>query len=159
MLDIDPNLRLWGWFFLALYIGAMLVFGFLGMRRVRNSDDFATARSSYGPLFLAFALTATAASGGTFIGIPALAYKAGFSTLWYAFVYPLGVYAGIAICLRGIRRAGENFGTRSMPEYLGDRFDSEVLRLCVSVFLDAVDVLPRRTTALRRGDVQQNDGY
>jgi SSS family transporter len=134
MLEVDPNLRLWGWFFLVIYIGAMLVFGYMGMRRVRSSDDFATARGGYGPVFLAFALTATAASGGTFIGIPALAYKYGFSTLWYAFVYPLGVYIGLTLCLRGIRRAGANFGTRSMPEYLGDRFDSEALRLCVSIF-------------------------
>jgi len=134
MLDVDPNLRLWGWFFLTIYICAMLVFGFLGMRRVRNSDDFATARAGYGPLFLAFALTATAASGGTFIGIPAIAYKVGFSALWYAFVYPLGLYIGLIICLRGIRRAGDSFGTRSMPEYLGDRFDSEAMRICVSLF-------------------------
>jgi SSS family transporter len=112
----------------------MLVFGYIGMRRVRGSDDFATARSSYGPVFLAFALTATAASGGTFIGIPAIAYKSGFCALWYALAYPLGAYVGLTICLRGIRRAGANFGTRSIPEYLGDRFDSEVLRVCVSVF-------------------------
>lgn len=134
MLEVDPDLRLWGWFFLVLYIGAMLAFGVIGMRRVRSTDDFATARGSYGPLFLAFALTATAASGGTFIGIPALAYKTGFSALWYAFVYPIGVYVGLIICLGGIRRAGTAFGTRSMPEYLGDRFDSDALRLCVSLF-------------------------
>ena len=60
----------------------MIVLGAIGMRRVSNSDDFATARRSYGPIFLAFALTATAASGGTFIGIPALAYKTGFPALW-----------------------------------------------------------------------------
>ncbi len=131
---IDPNLRWWGWFFLALYIAAMMFFGYLGMRRVRSSDDFATARGAYGPLFLAFALTATTASGGTFIGIPGLGYKAGFSALWYAFVYPLGVYAGLLVCLRGIRRAGSTFGTRSMPEYLGDRYDSEALRICAAVF-------------------------
>ncbi len=134
MTDVDPSLRLWGWFFLIVYIGVMMVFGYLGMRRVHSSDDFATARSSYGPLFLAFALTATTASGGTFIGIPALAYQTGFSSLWYAFVYPLGVYVGLIICLKGIRRAGASFGTRSMPEYLGDRFDSEALRICVALF-------------------------
>jgi len=134
MLEVDPSLRLWGWFFLVVYIGAMLAFGYIGMRRVRGSDDFATARGSYGPVFLAFALTATAASGGTFIGIPAIAYKSGFCALWYALVYPLGAYVGLTICLKGIRRAGANFGTRSMPEYLGDRFDSEALRICVSLF-------------------------
>ena len=131
---VDPNLRLWGWFFLSIYIAAMVAFGVIGMRRVRGSDDFATARSGYGPLFLAFALTATTASGGTFIGLPALAYKTGFSALWYAFVYPLAIYLGLIICLRGVRRAGVAFGTRSMPEYLGDRFDSEALRVCVSLF-------------------------
>ena len=118
MLSIDPSLRLWGWFFLIIYIGGMLGFGFVGMRRVRNSDDFATARGSYGPLFLAFALTATTASGGTFLGLPALAYETGFSALWYAFMYSLATYLGLIVCLRGIRRAGESFGTRSMPEYL-----------------------------------------
>ena len=134
MLDVDPNLRMWGWIFLLVYIGAMLAFGFIGMRRVQSSDDFATARGGYGPLFLAFALTATAASGGTFIGIPAIAYESGFSALWYAGTYPIALYSGLLLCLRGIRRAGENFGSRSMPEYLGDRFDSEALRICVSLF-------------------------
>lgn len=134
MLDADPSLAHWGWFFLAIYIGAMLFFGYLGMRRVQNSDDFATARGAYGPLFLAFALTATAASGGTFLGIPAIGYSSGFAAMWYAVFYPLGTYAGLLICLKGIRRAGAVFGTRSMPEYLGDRFDSEALRLLAAIF-------------------------
>ena len=134
MSDVDPMLRYWGWFFLVIYIGAMLFFGYLGMRRVKNSDDFATARNSYGPLFLAFALTATAASGGTFLGIPALGYKFGLPTMWYAVLYPAGTYVGLLICLRGIRRAGAQFGTRSIPEYLGDRFDSEVIRVLVALF-------------------------
>lgn len=134
MVDVDPSLRLWGWFFLALYIGAMMILGFIGMRRVRDSDDFATARASYGPIFLAFALTATTASGGTFIGIPALAYRTGFPALWYAFVYPLGVYLGVLVCLRAVRRAGATFGNRSIPEYLGDRYQSGALRICVALF-------------------------
>ena len=53
MPEVDESLRLWGWFFLALYIVAMMGFGYLGMRRVTSSDDFATARGGYGPVFLA----------------------------------------------------------------------------------------------------------
>ena len=131
---VDESLRLWGWFFLALYIAAMLGFGYLGMRRVTSSDDFATARGSYGPLFLAFALTATTASGGTFLGLPAIGYTSGVSVFWYATFYPLGCYCGLLLCLRGIRRAGAAFGTRSMPEYLGDRFDSDAIRILAALF-------------------------
>jgi SSS family transporter len=132
-MEVTP-LIFWGWFFLVFYIGLMLTFGFVGMRRVENSDDFATARRGYGPVFLAFAMAATAASGATFLGLPALAYKAGLSSLWYAFVYPLGVYIGVLVCLVAVRRAGDTFGSRSMPEYLGDRFDSDALRLLAASF-------------------------
>ena len=59
------SLVVWSWIFLALYIGMMLVFGIIGQRKVTSGDDFATARSSYGPIFLAFAFAATTASGAT----------------------------------------------------------------------------------------------
>lgn len=134
MVEIDVSLKYWGWFFLIFYIGMMLLFGYIGMRRVTSSDDFATARASYGPWFLALALVATTASGATFLGLPSLAYKGGMSVIWYAIFYPAGVYLGVFIALRAIRRAGAAFGNRSIPEYLGDRFNSEVLRVAVAVF-------------------------
>ncbi len=133
MFGLEP-IQFWGWFFLSLYLGLMIVFGFVGMSRIQNSDDFATARGSYGPLFLAFALTATTASGATFLGLPGLAYQSGVTVLFYAFVYPLGVYTGVLICLHGVRRAGAAFGSRSMPEYLGDRFNSDILRIFAALF-------------------------
>lgn len=133
MLNMD-SLAAWSWFFLCLYVGLMVLFGFVGLSRVRGSDDFATARGSYGPVFLAFAMTATAASGATFLGLPGLAYRAGLSVLWYALIYPLGVYTGVLLCLHAVRRAGERFGSRSMPEYLGDRYDSEALRILAALF-------------------------
>ena len=133
MFGFEP-LVFWGWTFLAIYMGLMILFGFVGMSRIKDSDDFATARGAYGPLFLAFAMTATTASGATFLGLPGLAYSAGLPALWYAFVYPAGVYTGVLVCLHGIRRAGANFGSRSMPEYLGDRFDSNGLRILAALF-------------------------
>ncbi|MFT7499961.1 MAG: Na+/proline symporter [Rheinheimera aquimaris] len=60
----------------------MVGFAIIGMSRVQNSDDFATARAGYGPVFLALAMTAIAASGAAHLGLPALAYSAGISSLW-----------------------------------------------------------------------------
>ncbi len=133
MAGVDP-LVFWGWTFLAMYTGMMLLFGVVGLRRVSNSDDYATARGSYGPLFLAFAMTATTASGATFLGLPGLAYRAGLSALWYAIIYPLGVYLGVLVCLHAVRQVGARFGSRSIPEYLGDRYDSELLRIVAALF-------------------------
>ena len=105
----------------------------MGQRRVKAADDFATARGSYGPVFLAFAFAATTASGATFLGGPGLAYTIGLSTQWGNFLYPIGVYFGVLICMRLVATAGNRFGNRSIPEFLGDRYQSEGIRVIVAL--------------------------
>jgi Na+/proline symporter len=128
------DLYTWSWLFLVFYIGGMIALGYLGSRRVAGADDFATARRGYGPLLLALAFASTAASGATFLGLPGLTYRYGMSTLWIAFCYPVGVYLGILICQRTIGRYGNAAGARSIPEFLGERYQSETLRLSSAVF-------------------------
>ncbi len=123
----------WSWIFMALYIGAMLIFGAVASRRVKDADDFATARNSYGPFILALAFASTAASGATFLGVPGLTYTYGVSILWIAFLYPLGIYLGVLICQRTIGKFGNESGARSIPEYLGERYQSEALRISAAV--------------------------
>lgn len=69
------SLVAWSWLFLVGYIGLMVGIGVLAQRRISHADDFATARGSYGPVFLALAFAASAASGATFLGTPALGYE------------------------------------------------------------------------------------
>ena len=124
----------WSWIFLVVYISGMLLFGYIGSRRVSGADDFATARRGYGPFILSLAFASTAASGATFLGLPGLTYSYGMSTLWIAFCYPFGIYIGVLVCQRTIGRYGNDAGARSMPEYLGERYQSEALRLSAAVF-------------------------
>ena len=128
------SLAAWSYLFLVVYIGAMLAIGVVGQRRVRHADDFATARGGYGPLYLAFAFAATTASGATFLGGPGLAYSYGLATVWGNFLYPIGVYFGVLISMRLIAASGNRFGNRTIPEYLGDRFQSNGIRVLVSLF-------------------------
>jgi Na+/proline symporter len=128
------NLTAWSWLFLLGYIGLMVAFGVIGSRRVVGADDFAVARRGYGPFLLALAFASTAASGATFLGLPGLTYSYGVSTIWLAFLYPVGIYLGVLICQRTIADGGNAAGTRSIPEYLGERYDSEALRVSAAVF-------------------------
>ncbi len=128
------SLVTWSWLFLVVYTAAMLAFGLIGQRRVQSADDFATARGAYGPLTLGLAFAATTASGATFIGFPGLTYDLGTAAVWSAVLYPCGVYLGVLICMRLVSQAGHRFGTRSIPEYLGERYQSDVLRIAVSLY-------------------------
>ena len=128
------DLTTWSWIFLLVYIGMMLVFGIIGQRKVASADDFATARNAYGPLFLAFAFAATTASGATFVGFPGIGYNAGMAAIWSVFLYPIGVYLGVLLCMRLVSNSGHEFGNRSIPEYLGSRYQSDLIRVLVSLF-------------------------
>lgn len=128
------SLVTWSWLFLVIYIGIMIAFGLVASRRIKNADDFATARSSYGPFFLALAFAASTASGATFLGTPGLSYSYGTTAIWGNFLYPIGVYFGVLISIRLVASCGQTFGNRSIPEYLGDRYQSDGVRLLVSIF-------------------------
>ena len=123
------SLVAWSWLFLVLYVGVMIAFGFIAQRRIKHADDFATARGSYGPFFLALAFAASTASGATFLGSPALGYEWGFPSAWSNFLYPIGVYFGVLISMRLIATSGNRFGNRSIPEFLGDRYQSDSIRV------------------------------
>ncbi len=127
------SLTTWSWIFLVFYIGLMVGIGIYAQRKIKHADDFATARGSYGPFFLALAFAASTASGATFLGSPALSYEWGVAANWGNFLYPIGVYFGILISMRLIATSGNRFGNRSIPEYLGDRYQSEGIRILVSI--------------------------
>ena len=127
------SLTQWSWLFLVLYIALMLGLGVVAQRRIKHADDFATARNSYGPVFLAFAFAASTASGATFLGSPALSYEWGYAANWGNFLYPMGLYFGVLICMRLVASSGHKFGNRSIPEYLGDRYQSDGIRVLVSL--------------------------
>lgn len=123
----------WSWLFFVLYISGMLAIGWVAQRRITHADDFATARRSYGPVVLALAFAASIASGSTFLGSPGLSYQWGLASLWSKFLYPIGVYIGVLICMRLVATAGDRFGNRTIPEYLGDRYQSDGIRVLVAV--------------------------
>ncbi len=127
------SLTQWSWLFLVLYIGLMLGLGLIAQRRIKHADDFATARNSYGPIFLAFAFAASTASGATFLGSPAMSYEWGLAANWTNFLYPTGLYFGVLICMRLVATSGHLYGNRSIPEYLGDRYKSDGIRVLVAL--------------------------
>ena len=126
------SLVVWSWVFLVLYIGGMVAFGVIASRKIQGADDFATARRSYGPVFLALAFSATTASGATFLGFPGLTYEAGLAGLW-GLLYPAGVYTGVLLSMKMVSTAGHRWSSRSMPEFLGSRYQSDGIRILVSL--------------------------
>ncbi|MGP4073240.1 sodium:solute symporter family protein [Piscibacillus sp. B03] len=130
---MDNNVVIYSWIFMALFIGLMIAMGFVGMKRTNNAEDFATARSSYGPIVIALVISAGISSGSTFMGMPGLAYDLGAPSLWYPLLYPVATVIGMLFVAKTIKRYGDQFGTRTIPEFIGDRFKSDFLRIILTI--------------------------
>ena len=156
----DPVI-VWSWVFLVVFIGLFLTMGYIGLGRTKTADDFAVARSSYGPWVLGLAFTATVASGSTFLGIPGLAYGAGFSALWYPILYPIGIYGGMLLAAKLVKEVGDKFGNRSIPEFVGQRYDSDLLRVGLAIvsLLLLFYITAQLVAAAQLFDVMLGTGY
>jgi SSS family transporter len=133
MEEMNQTIVMYSWIFMVIFIGLMIYFGWLGMKKTKSSDDFATARSSYGPITVALVISAGISSGSTFMGMPGLAYSLGTPSLWYPLLYPVATVFGMLFVAKAIKHYGDAFGTRTIPEFIGDRFNSEFLRVVLTI--------------------------
>ena len=131
--EFTVSIGAWGWIWISVFLVLFIGIGAYGMRKTKNEEDFAVARSSYGPFILAFAFAATIASGATFMSLPGMAYSKGFATLWYPAVYPIAIYLGMFLAIKLIKTAGDRFKSNSMPEFMGQRYGSNFLRIAFAL--------------------------
>lgn len=129
---VSDTVVTYSWVFLALYVIVIAGLGYWGWQKTTTQDDYATARGGFGFLALGFAYAATVASGSTFMGMPGMAYDMGFKVGYYALIYPIGAYLGMMLVARITKKVGDEAGSQSIPDFLGDRFRSPTLRLLAS---------------------------
>ena len=130
---MDTYIGMWGWILVVAFLVLFIGIGVWGMKKTKNDEDFAVARGAYGPITLAFAFAATIASGATFMSVPGMAYSKGFAAIWYPATYPIAIYVGMILAIKLIKRAGDKFRSNSLPEFLGQRYNSNFLRIAFAL--------------------------
>lgn len=117
-------------FSFGLYIAVTFLMAWLAHRKTRGQgfmEEFFVAGRGIGAWVLALTWVATMASGGTFIGAPALAWQYGWaSQLWIAGFMVITV-TGMGILGKRIAFLGEATGAVTMPDLIRDRFESRGL--------------------------------
>jgi Na+/proline symporter len=129
----ETNIGAWGWIWLVVFMLIFIGIGTYGMRKTKTEEDFAVARGAFGPLMVAFAFAATIASGATFMSLPGMAYSKGFAAIWYPVVYPVAIYLGLILVVKLVKRAGDRFRSNSIPEFMGQRYQSDFLRIAFAL--------------------------
>jgi Na+/proline symporter len=127
------NLRVTAVIVFLIYIVGLYVLGIIGLKRTKGFEDFASARRAYGPVTTALVAVATAASAITFMGVPGFCYKFGFPMWWFALAWPSGIAITFSLVARRITNIQTNTGAISIPDYVGERFNSDALRVIAAI--------------------------
>lgn len=123
---------------IVVYMGICLVLGFVAYRRTANLADFILGGRSLGSWVTAFSAQASDMSGWLLMGLPGLAYLAGFDAIWLAAGLIVGTYLNWRLVAARLRVRTEQLGNSlTLPDYFERRFEdrSRVLRTLTAVFI------------------------
>ena len=118
-----------------VYALAILLFGFLGLRKVRSFTDYFLGGRSVGAWMTAFTYAAAYFSAVLFIGFAGkIGWGFGLSGLWIAAGNTLVGVLGVWWLLgERIRRMSLAYQVTTMPEFLEKRYGSRALKLVSSL--------------------------
>jgi sodium/proline symporter len=123
---------------IVVYMGICLVLGFIAYRRTSNLADFILGGRSLGSWVTAFSAQASDMSGWLLMGLPGLAYLAGFDAVWLAAGLILGTWLNWRFIAAPLRVRTEQLGDAlTMPDYFERRFQdrSRILRTLTALFI------------------------
>jgi sodium/proline symporter len=119
-------------------MGICLVLGFVAYRRTSNLADYILGGRSLGSWVTAFSAQASDMSGWLLMGLPGLAYLAGFDAVWLAAGVILGTWLNWRFIAAPLRVRTEQLGDAlTMPDYFERRFNdrSRILRTLTALFI------------------------
>ncbi len=127
---------------MVLFASVFIFLGYLGYKKTKTVEDYFVAGRTMGSILIAFSYGATFISAVALIGFSGIASVYGHSILWLAF---LNVFVGIfiAFVVYGLRtrKMGLSLNAMTLPELLGNRFNSvklqQVSGLIIGIFMVA----------------------
>jgi SSS family solute:Na+ symporter len=127
---------------MVLFTSVFIFLGYLGYKKTKTVEDYFVAGRTMGSILIAFSYGATFISAVALIGFSGIASVYGHSILWLAF---LNVFVGIfiAFVVYGLRtrKMGLSLKAMTLPELLGNRFNSvklqQVSGLIIGIFMVA----------------------
>ena len=123
---------------IVVYMGICLVLGFVAYRRTSNLADYILGGRSLGSWVTAFSAQASDMSGWLLMGLPGLAYLAGFDAVWLAAGLIVGTWLNWRFIAAPLRIRTEQLGDAlTMPDYFERRFEdrSRILRTLTALFI------------------------
>lgn len=118
---------------IVVFFAIVAYLAYLGWKKTDTMSDFAIASERLGPYTLGAAFAATFFSAGTFVAYVSWSYQYGFSNLWIFIALLSASPIALIVFAKRVRRANIGQGSLSLPDWIGDFYNSEIMRVGVAL--------------------------
>ncbi|KZE37718.1 sodium:pantothenate symporter [Bhargavaea cecembensis] len=129
------TVTLFTWIGFIVFLAIMLFLGYIGTKKTKNIRDFAIGGGRLGPVVLGLSFAATYLSAATFLGYPGWSHEWGLTNLWLMLAMIGGGALGVLMVAKKIRSLNEEQKSLSLPDWLGDYYNSDLLRVGTGLIL------------------------
>src|SRR5699024_7414320 len=117
------------WILFSIFLLIMGILGYYASKKTKTMEDFAISGAKLGPYVLGLSLAATVLSAATFMGYSGYSYAWGYSNLWLYLSLAVAAPLGMTTIAKVVRERNETQKSLSLPDWLGDFYDSDFLRV------------------------------
>ena len=128
------NIGVYTWVGFLVFLVIMLALGYIGARQTKSVRHFALG-GGLGPIVMGLSFTATYISAATFLGYPGWSYEWGLTNLWLIIAIIGGGAIGVLMVAKRIRKVNKEQKSLSLPDWLGDYYKSDFLRVGTGIIL------------------------
>ncbi|MCK6609734.1 MAG: sodium:solute symporter [Bacteroidia bacterium] len=128
-MDTAGSLSVATFWMLIAYMTLVLILVIRGAMKTKTLSDYAMGSIQFSPFMVGLSVAAAMTSAATFIINPGIVAVYGWSAfLSYGIFLPLAALAALVVLSKKFRQHGESTGSQTLPQWIGNRFNSKSLR-------------------------------
>ena len=112
-----------------VYIGIMIVLGYMGWKKTHSGKDFLLAGQNVSPWIIGLSYGSTFISTSAIVGFGGFAGNYGMGIIWLAALnIAIGLLLAFVLFGKKVRKMAKKFKAQTFPELLGKAYDSKFIR-------------------------------
>lgn len=117
------------------YTVVCLFIGYISSKGENTIEQFSLGGRVFGPVVIAFTYFSTRLSASAYLGEPGFIYKFGWPYHWIGVFNAAFWLAAVLVLTRRIRLYSDNLKTMTVPDFLGERYQSSFLRVYTGLLM------------------------
>ena len=140
------DLRAWSILMFVVFLGIMVYLSIVAAKQNTSGDDlgeeyYLSGRNA-GPIVLAFSYVTGSVSAAAFMGEPGVMSVVGWPYYWIVIAIIPGMIFPALLLMKRLRNESAKLGSLTIPQFLGQRYNSDALRIIVAVAISIFYVFP-----------------